>query len=603
MRAILKWILILAAALVLPAAAFGQTSTVTGTIVDPNGVPYGGGTVTAQLTSPGATVTNNSQQQCVSAGLGSAPCQMPIPGTVGPAPLDPTGSFTLNLYSNTSIQPGGTQWVFTVGIAPGVLPPWGTGPQSFSTPITITGGSQSISSTLNSHAPALTRPVGSGTIGGTCAATEVAFGSSVNTITCVPTFTFISPNLTIPANGIYQIGGSDYVNPGPAAGNNLGLGPSTISAMTSGVNNVAIGPFAMNLTTTGQGNVAVGVGALFDEGATASFNTGLGESALEHVTSNSNTAVGANALLTLTSGSGDVAVGDGALQNTTGSNNTALGFSAGLNLTTGSGNIIIGPNNLSAVTTGSNNIAIGTGLAAPPLAASNEIDIGDVFFVTGTNVPNTSIVTFPGNVLSGTDGSVAGLFQAANGSSGAHTDWGSQATTSSEVDGPSTPIATGNLVSMTTVGAVQKLTDSGLSAASVATPIRVDRTAQSAAITSTTLVSCPASPAGGTNYLLSSNAKVTTAATSSSTLGPLSITYTTPDGTTFTNFPVAYRIAPTGTAIDTAGDTSNGTTTFDAGFPFEVNCQAGSTITYAMGYASTGVTAMVYDLHIRVLPQ
>jgi hypothetical protein len=135
------------------------------------------------------------------------------------------------------------------------------------------------------------------------------------------------------------------------------------------------------------------------------------------------------------------------------------------------------------------------------------------------------------------------------------------------------------------------------------TVTQIDRVTQNAAIGSTTLVACPASPAGGTNFLVSSNAKITTAATSTSTLGPLSITYTAPDGTAFTALPVSYRIAPVGLAINTAGDTNNITTTFDSGFPFLVNCQAGSTVTYAFGYASSGGTAMVYDLHVRAMQQ
>lgn len=131
----------------------------------------------------------------------------------------------------------------------------------------------------------------------------------------------------------------------------------------------------------------------------------------------------------------------------------------------------------------------------------------------------------------------------------------------------------------------------------------VDQVGQSAAIGATTILTCPASPATGTNYLLSSNLKITTVASGSSTLGPLSVTYQTPDGTTFTNLPVAYRIAPSGASINTAGDTSNVTTSFDVGLPFLVNCKAGTSITYVMGYASVGVTVMVYDLHVRLIQQ
>ena len=135
----------LAACFLFPAAAFSQTTVVSGTVVDPNGVPYGNGTVTARLTAPGATVTINNQAQCTAAGAGSAPCKLPIQGTVGPTRMDATGTFSMTLYSNGSINPGGTQWVFTVAISPGVLPPWGTGQQSFTASITVAGATQSIS--------------------------------------------------------------------------------------------------------------------------------------------------------------------------------------------------------------------------------------------------------------------------------------------------------------------------------------------------------------------------------------------------------------------------------------------------------------------------
>lgn len=131
----------------------------------------------------------------------------------------------------------------------------------------------------------------------------------------------------------------------------------------------------------------------------------------------------------------------------------------------------------------------------------------------------------------------------------------------------------------------------------------VDAVTQSAAITTSTLLVCPASPVAGTNYLLSWNAHTTTAATNSSTLGPLQLTYTMPDNTTITTESLAYVLAPTGTTIDRTGGAGNITTTYQAGVPFLVNCKASSTISYAYGYASTGVTAMVYDLHIRAQQQ
>jgi hypothetical protein len=87
----------------------------------------------------------NSQAQCVSAGKGSAPCQIPFQGTMGPITLDPTGSFSLVLQDNTQVTPASTQWLFSV-TSQGSPPPLGTGPQACTATITISGASQSISS-------------------------------------------------------------------------------------------------------------------------------------------------------------------------------------------------------------------------------------------------------------------------------------------------------------------------------------------------------------------------------------------------------------------------------------------------------------------------
>jgi hypothetical protein len=155
--------LALISGLLLPASLRAQTTTVSGTVTDPNGVPYGAGAaITANCQGGCSTVTITSQAQCAAGGFGSAPCNVPFPGTVGPTQLSSTGSFSVTLYSNTSINPGGSQWQFTVNISPGVVPPWGTGPQTFSVLVTVTGATQSITSTLDAAAPALTQTFSSG---------------------------------------------------------------------------------------------------------------------------------------------------------------------------------------------------------------------------------------------------------------------------------------------------------------------------------------------------------------------------------------------------------------------------------------------------------
>jgi hypothetical protein len=154
---------------VLPFPAQAQNiTTVSATIVDPHAVPYSFATISAQLVPTGITPTIGGQ--AVSA--------------FTRATADVTGTFTMNLASNAVLSPGGTQWQFTVNETPGILPPFGTGPQSFQATISISGASQSITSTLNALAPALTLPFsgtgGSGTVIGS--AGQSAYLSALNTV-------------------------------------------------------------------------------------------------------------------------------------------------------------------------------------------------------------------------------------------------------------------------------------------------------------------------------------------------------------------------------------------------------------------------------------
>jgi hypothetical protein len=160
MTRIVHFLAFLCCFLCLSTSAFAQITTVSGTVTDPNGLPWIGATLKAQLTSPGATVTISSSAQCAAGGFGSAPCKVPIQGTFGPVTLDSNGSFTLNLFDVTQVNPPGTQWVLSGSISPGIPPPQGFGPQQFSftsTGTLISGASVNISSQLSAVAPALGR--------------------------------------------------------------------------------------------------------------------------------------------------------------------------------------------------------------------------------------------------------------------------------------------------------------------------------------------------------------------------------------------------------------------------------------------------------------
>jgi hypothetical protein len=128
---------------------------------------------------------------------------------------------------------------------------------------------------------------------------------------------------------------------------------------------------------------------------------------------------------------------------------------------------------------------------------------------------------------------------------------------------------------------------------------RVDLTGQTAAIGTTTLYAVPTynyPNAPTQEYRLSWNAKVTTAAGTSSTLGALTIVYTDPDGVAIT------ITAPASISAGTIATTSTGNTTSTVllGLPLTLNCKAGTNITYAMAYASNAANAMNYNLHITL---
>lgn len=279
-----------------PAAAQTYTA-VTGTITDPNGVPYSFATITFQLTphQGQATVTPCPQ----------SPCPVPNPGSVQ---TNAAGFFSTTLLANGSILPGGTQWIVGV-VEPGVPLPWGTGPQQFSYTVTIAGASQSLSAALSALAPALTQPfIPSGGAVTSVTATPPIVSSggptpNISCPTCVRTdppaaqnivatpsnfplsisatgslflpgvyllgSQFQLPATTLPASTQYEaVGGLDYIPAGVTLGNqdlftggkfesgyfgSGGLNLSTISGLSAQGEDIGSG------STPGQGVVQGGI--------------------------------------------------------------------------------------------------------------------------------------------------------------------------------------------------------------------------------------------------------------------------------------------------------------------------------------------------------
>jgi len=158
--------------------------------------------------------------------------------------------------------------------------------------------------------------------------------------------------------------------------------------------------------------------------------------------------------------------------------------------------------------------------------------------------------------------------------------------------GTATGGTTGRLTTNTFFASYNNLNTVGLGVPSEI--VTIDLTAQTAAQVTAPFYVVPAT--GGGQYRLSWNAKVTTAAATSSTLGALTIAYTDPDGVVQT---ITCGAQTSAGAIATTSAT-NTTAAVLLGLPFMMNVKASTTITWAFGYASNAANTMAYNVHIRL---
>lgn len=132
-----------------------QYTTVSATVTDANGTPYVGGTFNARLnTALGIIPTLTNGNLITLSGQPSVKYD-PVNGISGS--LDANGSFSVNLIPNASILPASTQWTFTIcsmsGVTIGVNGQQTTGPTCFKSSATISGTTQSLTTTLSGAAP------------------------------------------------------------------------------------------------------------------------------------------------------------------------------------------------------------------------------------------------------------------------------------------------------------------------------------------------------------------------------------------------------------------------------------------------------------------
>jgi hypothetical protein len=229
-----------------------------------------------------------------------------------------------------------------------------------------------------------------------------------------------SANLVNATTG-YQLDGAAFASGNPGQQNvslgfssspseagqfNVGIGPQTLSAVTSGSSNTAVGGGALNANLGGAFNTAVGDSAL-NANRSGNDNVAVGVvSLLNHPSGNDNTAIGGGALKFWPAGDGNTAVGNLAGYTINGqpggNNNTFIGYwtkSEGTVALTDAAaigaNAIVGESNaLILGGTGGDAVSVGIGTSTPfndyaldvEATTNNQINSGVVVNANGGNL-------------------------------------------------------------------------------------------------------------------------------------------------------------------------------------------------------------------------
>jgi len=262
-KKILLGLFFLASCLV-PLASRAQTiTTVTGTILDPQGISFAGGQVTINVVSPSGGVTPF---------VTATGATMIAPQIVT---LSSSGSFSVGVVANASISPAST--TYTIRACPvGVQPPIGAGTQGCATAtgITIAGASQDVSATLNALTASLaqtwnpsrffnTAPAaGTASIGPTTMTTAPAIpvtGTRYNLSTYITQTALgasCAGNSTIVVNAIFQDPNAAAPQTTPLAtytvttNGTLGIVPITANAYAGSISFVAKAGTVVQYSTT-----------------------------------------------------------------------------------------------------------------------------------------------------------------------------------------------------------------------------------------------------------------------------------------------------------------------------------------------------------------
>jgi hypothetical protein len=190
--------------------------------------------------------------------------------------------------------------------------------------------------------------------------------------------------------------------------NNVALGSSTLTTISSASSNVAIGSNSLQNLIDGNFNISIGVESMGGN-ANGSSNIAIGYQAVYGNNASNNIGIGYQALYTNDEGQQNTAIGNEALRSiaTTGSaeRNTAIGYQAGRWRGTGTGAV------LNRLNTANDSIFIGWRARSSADAQTNQIVIGNNTLGGGSN---TTTIGTTGTI----DATIYGKLHGTNGVSG-----------------------------------------------------------------------------------------------------------------------------------------------------------------------------------------
>ena len=171
---------------------------------------------------------------------------------------------------------------------------------------------------------------------------------------------------------------------------NVGIGPNSLSSITTGYSNTALGSRSLLSNTIGYDNTAIGYCPLYTN-ISGTYNVAVGNYSLfQNTTGFSNSAAGYKSLSSNTTGNWCSAYGaESLISNISGNNNSAFGYQS-LYYNNGNGNSAFGSGTLVSNNSGSNNSAFGFQALYSNTADSNSAFGYRALFSNSTGIGNNA---------------------------------------------------------------------------------------------------------------------------------------------------------------------------------------------------------------------